>query len=161
MTRASYTADGFLKTGDRGEIDEQGRLKITGRVKELFKTSKGKYVAPAPIENRLLANHLIEQACVLGAGMPQPFAVVVLTKGAQGESSAAVNRELAALRGEVNASLDHHEQLQTIVVAKEPWTVENGLLTPTMKLKRPAIEEKYAGQAPEWYETGDPVIRES
>jgi long-chain acyl-CoA synthetase len=70
----------WLHTGDRGEIDADGRLRITGRLKELFKTSKGKYVAPAPIENRLLAYHRIEQACVLGAGMPQPYAIVVLSK---------------------------------------------------------------------------------
>ena len=142
---------------DRGEIDAEGRLRITGRVKELFKTSKGKYVAPAPIENRLLAHTQIEQACVSGASMPQPYAVVVLTKAAT--ASPGIERDLAAIRDEVNATLDHHEQLQAIVIAREPWTVENGLLTPTMKLKRNAIEEKYAKEAPEWYATGKPVIR--
>ncbi len=127
--------------GDRGEIDAEGRLRITGRVKELFKTSKGKYVAPAPIENRLLAHPGIEQACVSGASMPQPYAIVVLSKSTPENG---VVRSLSALRDEINASLDPHERLQTIVVAREPWTVENGLLTPTMKLKRNAIEEKYA-----------------
>jgi long-chain acyl-CoA synthetase len=161
LTREVIDDEGWLHTGDRGEIDADGQLRITGRVKELFKTSKGKYVAPAPIESRLLANHRIEQACVLGASMPQPFAVVVLSKGAQGASPNDVNRELAALRDEVNTSLDHHEHLQAIVIAKEPWTVENGLLTPTMKLKRGAIEEKYTPRAQEWYKSGDAVIRES
>ena len=151
--------DGWLHTGDRGEIDAEGRLRITGRVKELFKTSKGKYVAPAPIENRLLAHNKIEQACVSGASMPQPYAVVVLTRAA--DATPGIERELAAIRDAVNATLDHHEQLQTIVIAREPWTVENGMLTPTMKLKRNAIEEKYAAQVPEWYESGKRVIRES
>jgi long-subunit acyl-CoA synthetase (AMP-forming) len=76
LTREMIDADGWLHTGDRGEIDDEGRLRITGRVKELFKTSKGKYVAPAPIENRLLAHNGIEQACVSGASMPQPYAIV-------------------------------------------------------------------------------------
>ena len=80
LTAEVVTADGFLRTGDRGELDEQGRLRITGRVKELFKTSKGKYVAPAPIENRLLSSGLLEQCCVTGAGFPQPHAVGVLSE---------------------------------------------------------------------------------
>ena len=159
LTREVIDDEGWLHTGDRGEIDADGRLRITGRVKELFKTSKGKYVAPAPIENRLLASNLIEQASVLGASMPQPYAVVVVAKSARDDAPANVDRALAALRDEINATLDHHERLQVIVIAKEPWTVENGLLTPTLKLKRNAIEEKYAKQAPEWYESGKSVIR--
>lgn len=157
LTREVIDEDGWLHTGDRGEIDAEGQLRITGRVKELFKTSKGKYVAPAPIENRLLAHNVIEQACVSGASMPQPYAVVVLTKAAGARPG--IEQELAAIRSSVNATLDHHEQLQTIVIAREPWTVENGLLTPTMKLKRNVIEEKYAKEAPEWYKSGKPVIR--
>src|SRR5450755_1148642 len=78
LTQAMLDSEGFLHTGDRGEIDERGRLKITGRVKELFKTSKGKYVAPAPIENELLVHDDVEQALVSGASMPQPFGMVVL-----------------------------------------------------------------------------------
>jgi long-subunit acyl-CoA synthetase (AMP-forming) len=139
-TREVIDDERWLHTGDRGEIDAEGRLRITGRVKELFKTSKGKYVAPAPIENRLLAYHRIEQACVLGAGMPQPYAIVVMSKSARDEDATGSDRALAALRDEINASLDPHERLQAIVIAREPWTVENGLLTPTMKLKRSAIE---------------------
>ena len=158
LTREVIDDEGWLHTGDRGEIDAEGRLRITGRVKELFKTSKGKYVAPAPIENRLLSHNQIEQACVSGAGMPQPYAVVVLSKAASARPG--IERELAAIREEVNATLDHHEQLQAIVIAAEPWTVENALLTPTMKLKRNAIEEKYAPQVPEWYRSGKAVIRE-
>jgi len=142
----------------REMIDAEGRLRITGRVKELFKTSKGKYVAPAPIENRLLAHNGIEQACVSGASMPQPYAIVVLSK--HGESN-WTEEKLKALRDEVNASLDHHERLQVIVVSGTPWTVENGLLTPTLKLKRSAIEERAAPHVAEWYASGKAVIWES
>jgi long-chain acyl-CoA synthetase len=159
LTREMIDEDGWLHTGDRGEIDEAGRLRITGRVKELFKTSKGKYVAPAPIENRLLAHPQIEQACVSGANMPQPFAIVVLSKNAL--TSADIEATLANIREEINAAVDHHERLQCIVIAKEPWTVENGLLTPTLKLKRNAIEDHYAPLVEQWYESGKAVIRES
>jgi long-chain acyl-CoA synthetase len=158
LTREVIDGDGWLHTGDRGEIDDEGRLRITGRVKDLFKTSKGKYVAPAPIENRLLSHPEIEQACVSGATMPQPYAIVVLSRA--GSANGAIERELAAIREEVNAAVDPHERLQSIVIATEPWTVENGLLTPTLKLKRNAIEERYAPFVTEWYETGKPVIRE-
>jgi long-chain acyl-CoA synthetase len=158
QTREMIDDERWLHTGDRGEIDAEGRLRITGRVKELFKTSKGKYVAPAPIENRLLADHRIEQACVSGASMPQPYAIVVISKSARDDDATGIDRALATRRDEINASLDPHERLQTIVIAREPWTVENGLLTPTMKLKRSAIEERYAGSVAGWYESGKAVI---
>src|SRR5690554_7031717 len=70
-TAEAFTEDGFLRTGDKGEIDEMGRLKLTGRIKEIFKTSKGKYIAPAPIENRLMAHDAIEMVCVSGANQTQ------------------------------------------------------------------------------------------
>src|SRR6195952_173911 len=107
LTRGSYTDDGFLKTGDRGEIDSEGRLKLTGRVKELFKTSKGKYVAPAPIENLLNRDDNIESCCVSGSGEPQPFAFVVLAeqlrkKLYKGADRTAVQSELGQLLRDVN-----------------------------------------------------------
>jgi long-subunit acyl-CoA synthetase (AMP-forming) len=157
LTSETIDNEGWLHTGDRGEIDDRGRLRITGRVKEQFKTSKGKYVVPAPLENRLLAHPQIEQAVVSGASMPQPYAIVVLSKVAGANTD--VERELSAIRDEINASVDHHERLQAIVIAKQPWTVENGLLTPTMKLKRTAIEELYAPFVRQWYESGRAVIR--
>ena len=155
LTRETIDADGWLHTGDRGEMDDQGRLRITGRVKDLFKTSKGKYVAPAPIESRLLAHHHIEQACVSGASMPQPYALVVLSHGGAASGTEA---SLTALRDDINASLDPHERLQAIVVSSTAWTVENGLLTPTLKLKRSAIEERAAPHVAGWYESGKAVV---
>jgi long-subunit acyl-CoA synthetase (AMP-forming) len=136
-------------------------LRITGRVKDLFKTSKGKYVAPAPIENRLLAHPHVEQACVTGEAMPQPCAIVVLNERARAESSAnqdAVRVSLELLLDEINEVVDSHERLHTIVVGSATWTVENGLLTPTLKLKRSAIEAHYAPSMPSWYTTGERVI---
>jgi long-chain acyl-CoA synthetase len=159
LTREMIDDDGWLHTGDRGEIDAEGRLRITGRVKELFKTSKGKYVAPAPIETRLLAHAQIEQACVSGGSMPQPYVLVVLSKVAREAPNGTIDRELGAILEELNASLDPHERLETMVVTSESWTVENGLLTPTMKLKRNAIEERYAPFVKRWYDSEEVVVR--
>jgi long-chain acyl-CoA synthetase len=166
-TKESFTADGFLKTGDRGEEDELRRLKITGRVKELFKTSKGKYVAPAPIENLLLANSLLEQSCVSGAGQPQPHALVVLAEQTRNDLAAGtitnetIANGLAALLADINPKLDPHEQLDFLAVAKEPWLVENGLLTPTMKIRRGEIENRYAPMIEGWYEKKKKVVWEA
>ncbi len=162
-TKATFTEDGFLKTGDRGEIDDQGRLKITGRTKELFKTSKGKYVAPAPIENKLLLHDALEMACVSGDHKPQPYAMVVLDEGIRPKMGDAgfrteIEASLDEHRKAVNAELDHHEQLAVISVITRPWTIENGMLTPTMKLKRAAIETEYGPVAQSWYDQGKPVV---
>jgi long-chain acyl-CoA synthetase len=161
-TREAFTEDGFFKTGDRGEIDEQGRLRITGRVKEIFKTSKGKYVAPAPIEDKLLHNRKIEQVCVSGAGQPQPFALVVLAEEAR-ESARQGNkpdleRELLEHLEDVNKGLDNVEQLKFLSVVGDDWTPENGFLTPTLKIKRGKIEEAYQGQVAGWYAQNRKVI---
>ena len=165
-TAESFTPDGFLKTGDMGEIDEQGRLKITGRVKELFKCSKGKYIAPVPIEN-LLNNHpKIEAVCVAGCGQPQPFALVMLSADAQkeladGSGRATLAPQLESLRGEVNARLEPHEQLDFLVVVKDQWTMDNGYLTPTMKIRRSVIESRYQPQVERWSKQQQPVVWEA
>jgi long-subunit acyl-CoA synthetase (AMP-forming) len=149
LSADAFTADGFLKTGDMGELDEQGRLRITGRVKELFKTSKGKYVAPQPIEKLLAAHPAVGMACVTGVGLPQPVAVVcladeVMAKLAQGRLSAHdVEVELASLMARVNETLEAHERLGALVLSREAWTIANGMLTPTMKIRRNLVERRY------------------
>jgi long-subunit acyl-CoA synthetase (AMP-forming) len=160
-TAEDFTEDGFFKTGDMGEIDEKGRLKITGRIKELFKTSKGKYVAPAPIEN-LLANHpRVEACCVTGVGYPQPYGVVMLSEEARGtreQAGPAIESELAEHLNSINAALSHHERLAFLVLVKDEWLPENGFLTPTMKLKRSRLEETYAPLADGWYAENKPIV---
>ncbi len=163
LTAEMFTEDGFLRTGDRGELDAEGRLKITGRVKELFKTSKGKYVAPAPIENKLLLHSDVELALVTGNGFPQPYGMVVLSEQARkrAKDDAAKQQIASTLEShlsEVNATLDQHEQLDLLVLVGDDWTIENGLLTPTMKLKRSAIETKYGASAESWYQKKQPVV---
>jgi long-chain acyl-CoA synthetase len=166
-SKQCFTPDGFFHTGDRGELDEAGRLRITGRVKELFKTSKGKYVAPVPIENRLGAHPFVEAICVTGHGEPQPFALLMLAadkyRQAQADTAtqAQLDRELSGLLEQVNASLEDHERVEYLVVAREPWTIESGLLTPTMKIRRSQIENRYLARAAQWRELAQPVIWES
>ena len=162
-TRETFTEDGFLLTGDKGEIDEQGRLKITGRIKEIFKTNKGKYVAPAPIENKLMASEALEVVCVAGAECPQPYAMAVLSEQYQGVQNDPASREkleqtLTDLIQKVNESVDHHEALQFVVLVSDVWGIENDFLTPTMKIKRDVIESFYASRVSEWQKLKKRVI---
>ena len=157
-----FTTDGFFHTGDRGEIRADGLLKLTGRVKELFKTSKGKYVAPAPIENRLNAHPLVEQALVSGVGQSAAYALVVLAEDLRpklGDAAvrAKVQQELGDLLRDVNQAVADYEQLRMIVVAPQAWTIENGMLTPTMKIRRSRIEAEFEAQLAHWYTSQGPV----
>ena len=151
-----FTADGYFRTGDRGERRADGLLKITGRVKEIFKTSKGEYVAPAPIENSLNAHPLVEMSMVSGLGQPAAYAMVVLGEEVRPKLKDAafkkdVEAQLAQLLKDVNADLVSHEKLQMIVVAQQPWTIENGFLTPTMKIRRARIEGDVTSKVDGWY----------
>ncbi|TGD74794.1 AMP-binding acetyl-CoA synthetase [Mangrovimicrobium sediminis] len=163
LTAEVMTEDGFFKTGDRGTYDEDGLLRITGRVKELFKTSKGKYIAPAPIENLLNAHHFVELSCVCGAGRPACFAMIQLTDSAQARYDdpalrREVETELAELVERVNARIEEFEHLKFVALAREPWTPENGFLTPTLKIKRDVIESTYEPFLDSWYAAGKRVI---
>ncbi len=142
LTAESMTEDGFFHTGDRAFI-EDGYVTITGRVKELFKTAKGKYIAPVPVESLLARNSWIEMACVLGSGMTQPVALVQLAEHAPDDQE-HVSRQLESDLDRLNEDLEPHERLANLIVVSETWEVDNGLLTPTLKIKRDIIEAKYA-----------------
>lgn len=166
LTRESFTADGWLHTGDKGNIDAQGNLHITGRVKDLFKTSKGKYVAPAPIEDKLVMHELLEACVVTGANLGQPLGIVMLNAEAVARAADPAKRVLieAALAQHlktINASLDPHEQLKCLVVATTAWTVENDIVTPTFKVKRNRIEDIYSANYERWEDSDLPVIWQS
>lgn len=136
--------DGWLHTGDKGEFDADGYIRITGRLKDIFKSGKGKYVVPVPIESLLFENNIIEQVCVMGSGLPQPVAAVVLAEElSAGLSNSEIEKSLAQTLVNVNERLEGHEKLERIMVTKEQWSIENGLLTPTLKIKRSELEEKY------------------
>lgn len=157
-TAETLTEDGFLRTGDKGEQDAEGRLRLTGRLKEIFKTSKGKYVAPAPIENRLAVHSRIEQVCVVGDGLSAPLGLCVLSAVGREEARAPLHSSLEKLLEEVNAVLDKHERLRRLVVVKDSWAVENGFLTPTLKIKRNIIEDTYGARFEEWSERSEAVL---
>jgi long-subunit acyl-CoA synthetase (AMP-forming) len=157
-----FTEDGFLRTGDLGELDEMGRLKIIGRVKELFKTSKGEYVAPAPIENLLSNNPLVEASYVTGEGLHQPHGIVLLSEEAKrlvsDNIASSVEKRMLELLADVNRTLPKFEQLAFIVVTKDDWSAENGFLTPTLKIKRKVLEKKYSPLAEKWYAMNKQII---
>lgn len=143
-TAETFTEDGWLRTGDKGTIDSEGYVKITGRLKDIFKTAKGKYVTPAPIEAKIMENPVVEQVCVTGSNLPQPIALLVLSEDAAQQDKAEIQASLEATLDAVNASLESHQKLDRIVIMQEQWTVENDLLTPTLKVKRHVLEDRFA-----------------
>jgi long-chain acyl-CoA synthetase len=154
-TRAAVTADGYLQTGDKGHLDADGYLFIDGRIKDIFKTEKGKYVAPAAIESRLTLLPLIEACCVAGHGFAQPFALVTLSasdyercrdRGERAATSVLLETHMTALNG----GIERHAQLDFMVVVPDRWTPDNGFTTPTLKIRRSEIERHYGSRFKEW-----------
>lgn len=135
--------DGWFRTGDCAEVSADGVYKITGRIKDKFKTSKGKYVTPVPIESALSADTDIGQVCLVGSGLTQPVALVVLNETIARKDSEVATRLVQTLQ-EVNATLETHEKIDHIIICKDVWSVENDLVTPTMKIKRNLVEAKYS-----------------
>ncbi len=160
LTAQVFDEDGFLKTGDIGEYDHDGYLTITGRVKDQFKTDKGKYISPAPIELELLKNPYIEQVCVVGMGIPQPIALIILSQEAKNSDRETVDASILATIDELNPRLEKHERLEKAVIMQEEWSVDNGLLTPTLKVKRNQVEKIHAPMYKTWFDRPKRVIYE-
>jgi long-chain acyl-CoA synthetase len=162
-TADAMTPDGWLRTGDKGKVDDRGYLSITGRVKDIFKSSKGKYVAPAPIEDLLIMHPDIEACAVAGANLTQPLGLVMLSqdavaRSADPEARRTLTESLAHHLESVNAKLEPHERMACLAVAITTWTPENGFVTPTLKIKRMRIEEAYASHYEEWLAQRKPVV---
>lgn len=148
--------NGYLHTGDKGKIDEDGYLTITGRIKDIFKTAKGKYVAPNPIEMKLSKNTFIEQVCVVGENLAQPIALVILSEGKKIASDLKYSFE--NLISSINDQLENHERIKKIVILKDIWSIENNILTPTLKIKRNVIEDKYKKFYMKWFNTEGQIV---
>jgi long-chain acyl-CoA synthetase len=158
LTAEAFDEEGYLKTGDKGEIDKDGFLSIVGRVKDQFKTDKGKYVSPSPIEMKLLANEDIEQVCVVGMGIPQPIALTVLSAAGKSKSKQELIQSLSASLIEVNAGLESYEKLEKAVIMQSDWTMANGLMTPTLKVKRNEVEKIHVPKYSSWYQTKEGAV---
>lgn len=143
LTLNTLTADGWLKTGDLVEIDPQNRVKILGRISENFKNQKGEFVAPAGIEDKFLTTGLIEHCCLVGKMLPSNVLLVNLSSTADIKDEGTIKEELRKLQHDVNRFLKNHEKISHIMVVKEPWTVANHCLTPTVKIRRRSIEAAY------------------
>lgn len=155
---AQMVQDGFLHTGDQGSVDSNRSLQITGRVKDLFKTAKGKYVAPSPIELSLQKSSHIEMVCVTGVGLGQPLAICVLSDAGKATNLDELTEALELTLKEVNRQLDPHERLTKLVCVPEVWSPERGELTPTMKIKRNVVESMYEPHLVTWDTQSERVV---
>ena len=155
---AEVLVDGWMHSGDRGTLDDKGFLRIIGRVTDAFKTSKGSYVTPNPMEEVLMKNDYIEQVCVAGLGIPQPIALVNLSEIGKVADAAAVVASLLETVTQLNEQRAPFERISTIVVQKEAWSEENLCLTPTMKVKRGALDDKFSSQYLGWHEAEETVV---
>lgn len=150
LTAEMFEGD-WLKTGDEGSIDTEGYLTITGRIKDQFKTSKGKYVIPSNIESKVLVHPFVSQACVVGSGLPAPLLLCTLSEKATKEEKPTIREQLSSFLTIMNDQLEHHEQVAKIIVLKDEWTLENGILTPTLKIKRKVVDDLFKEQYDGWY----------
>lgn len=160
-TEEMFTDDGFLRTGDIGEFDHDGFLKITGRAKDQFKTDKGKYVSPGPIELQLTKNTAIDQVCVVGTGISQPIALIIPSESGKAMQRQALDESLLETINNVNKTLPKHEAISKAVIMREEWTVDNGLMTPTLKVKRNRVENIHQHMYQQWFEHPEKVVYEN
>ena len=160
LTAETIDSDNWIHTGDVGELDSENYLKITGRVKEMYKTSKGEYVAPAQIEFGFADNNFIEQICVVGNHLPQPIALIVLSDLGKASDKQVVKESLEATMQDLNPRLKSYERVNKIVVLREPWTVDNNKMTPTLKIKRNIIEKEFTPKLDAWYKKQEKVVWE-
>lgn len=143
-TKEAVDSEGYYHTGDIGEEDEQGFLKVAGRIKETFKTEKGEFVAPAPIEEKLASFKDFEQICLGGLGLKQPVVVATLSDQAQNKPRHHLENKISEHVKLININLLNHEKIAGVIVSNEDWQPDTGLVTPTLKVKRNMIEKRYA-----------------
>lgn len=141
---AQTIIDGWVHTGDRATVDADGFYSIIGRVCEEFKTAKGKYVAPVPIENAISENELVEQQLLCGRGLAQTVLLIVLSEVGRKRSREEVEQNLLAAVERINSKQEKHARASLVVICGERWTLDNRLLNPVGKMLRDPIEKQYA-----------------
>ena len=146
---AETFVDGWVHTGDKVKVDDDGFYYITGRVKDYFKTIQGKFVAPTPIENIFAENPHTEQICLLGRGYSKTMMTCVLTAMAQELAREDIEAVLRERVDAINAEVDKHARVGGVIVSTTPWTIENGVLTPTLKIRREKVEGLFGEKAEE------------
>ncbi len=155
---AEVLKDGWLHSGDRGKMDNHGFLRIIGRVKDAFKTSKGSYVTPNPMEEVLAKNDYVEQVCVVGLGIPQPIALYNLSEIGQKADKSTVEESITSTIAALNETRAKYEHISTAVIQSEAWTMDNEFLTPTLKVKRFNLDNVFGEQYLGWHESDEKVI---
>ena len=150
--------NGWLHTGDKGKIDADGHLYITGRVKDTFKTSKGEFIDPAKIEAKFGEVEYFGQMCVVGLGVPQPIMLVNISDLGKKLEKKELIEKLENKLESVNSTLFNYLRISTIVICKDEWTPQNEILTPTMKIKRGNVDKMYMSKYDEWHHSNDKVI---
>lgn len=158
---AEILIDRWINSGDKGYIDENNYLKVIGRVKDAFKTEKGIYITPNPIENNISKNDMIEQTCVVGLNISQPIILINLSETGIAADKETVKKNLKELLSIINEPLANYQKLSTMVITKETWSEENDLLTPTLKVKRNKIDQIYMNQYPSWHNNNSAIIWEA
>jgi len=151
---AELIQDGWIHTGDKIRVDEDGFIYITGRVKDYFKTIQGKFVAPPPIEGLFAENHDVEQQCLMGRGFSKTVMVAVLTEAARSKTRGDVEASIRASVDAINDSIEKHARIGAVIISEEPWSIENEVLTPTLKIRRDKVDERFA-------ELGERLAREA
>jgi long-chain acyl-CoA synthetase len=139
--------DGWIYTGDKARIDEEGFIFLTGRMKDYFKTIQGKFVAPTPIENEFAKHPHTEQLCLLGRGYSKTVMVCVPSALAQQEEREQLSAALREHAGVVNETADKHARIGAVIISTEAWSIDNGMLTPTLKIRREQIEQRFGERA--------------
>lgn len=160
-TKEQFDERGYLRTGDTAEIDENNNVKILGRLSEIFKNQKGEFIAPGPIEKDFSSNTLVEQLCLVGQGLPSNVMVVTLAQKVHDRNKDKFAKYLKETLHKVNSKLASYEKISHVFVCKKEWTPENGFLTPTLKVKRPAVEEHHKSILQKAVEQRNSVIWEA
>ena len=148
-TQAMFDEEGWLRTGDIGSMDEEGYLTIQGRKNDTFKTAKGKFVSPVPIEKRIFDIANIEMLCVVGSGMPAPILLAV-PHDYPNFDPARYEKTIERVVATINEELESHAKIKGVLMIKDPWSIENDILTPTLKIKRHLLEKKYHDVGAQW-----------